>query len=362
MEPRQLMANFSGIFVLCVLFGVWCVAPAVAQGSMQDLVDAALNEPVTERIDIPTQPVMTALAALEDKTGLRFAIAEDALANLPAGDQTQISIVIADVTVREALQRVFNGLGLEMRVADGQIYVEPAPVMERLGRRLTLPEVEVLQRLAAGRYSGEDYIVNFRVPETAPVRVHGKEAENAPGANAFQQLETYTRQYDARWVPAGGSIVIYGADEEIARRLEQPLDMTYRQIPLDQLLTDLARRVNVTFFFEPGSLQAISAAERQVTLVQHDLTVRQALELLAGNTGLAYEVRADGVHIRHTNGISASGSPRPAIVAMLHVPIGDDGTTIDFLIRENELPPEFAALKARKLPELIERLRAELQE
>jgi hypothetical protein len=61
-------------------------------------------------------------------------------------------------------------------------------------------------------------------------------------------------------------------------------------------------------------------------------------------------------------GAGANAPRRPSIVAILRIPVGDDGTTIDFLIREDEVPPEFAELKARKLPEVVELLRKRLGE
>ena len=50
------------------------------------------------------------------------------------------------------------------------------------------------------------------------------------------------------------------------------------------------------------------------------------------------------------------------VVAILRVPVGTDGTTIDFLIRLDELPSEFKALRDKKMPEVIEVLKKKLAE
>ena len=54
---------------------------------------------------------------------------------------------------------------------------------------------------------------------------------------------------------------------------------------------------------------------------------------------------------------SAPRPPSARVVAILRIPVGDDGATIDFPYYEDNLPPEFQRLLERKLPEVIEELR-----
>jgi hypothetical protein len=44
------------------------------------------------------------------------------------------------------------------------------------------------------------------------------------------------------------------------------------------------------------------------------------------------------------------------IVAILRVPVGDDGTTVDFPFYEDNVPPEFRRLLDEKLPLVISEL------
>jgi hypothetical protein len=162
------------------------------------------------------------------------------------------------------------------------------------------------------------------------------------------------------WVPAGKTIVIYSRTEDIQQRLDRPLDLNYQRMPLDKLLLDLGKRIDITIHFEPGALQKVAARERHMDLVQRGTTARQVLELITGNTGLWYEVVDDGVVVgaKPPGAETAPSAEQPArVVAILRVPVGTDGTTIDFLIRAEELPPEFKALRDRKLPQVIEELR-----
>jgi hypothetical protein len=337
-------------------------ASAGAQ-DLRDLVEAALDERITSRVEIEEQPVRAALRELEGATGLRFELDPHAVDWMPYGAQTRISIALQDVSVRQALGRIFDGLGLQMRVADDVVVVEPAPALDRLGRRLTLDEVKLLQTLAAAPWDAlrDAPPIRFRLPPGEDYRSI-LEAEIAAGAAvpAIDQLETATRNLGWYWVPEGSEIVVYSQSENIAQRLERPLDLHYRRMPLDEMLLDLGRRVGVTFQFEPGALQKVDASARQVDLIQRSMPLRQVLELVCGNTGLWYEVTEAGVYIGAAPSAEESRANRPKIVAILRVPVGEDGTTIDFLLREDELPVEFAELRDRKLPEVIELLRQRL--
>jgi hypothetical protein len=354
------MVPLAGLLLGLVL------TPAVRAQGMRDLVEAALDEKITQRIEIPEQPIRDALAELEKTTGLHFELHQMAIDWMPYGEQTRLSIVIQDMSVRRALERIFAGLGLAMRVADNRVLVEPGPVLDRLGRRLTIDEVGLLQKLASQPWSAlkpEDFAVEFRIPsgKENPQQVFEQAMRDGPPVDALTQLETATQRLGWLWVPAGKTIVVYSRVDDIQQRLDRPLDLNYQRVSLDNLLLDLGKRIDVTIHFEPGALQKVAARERHIDLVQRGTTVRQVLELITGNTGLWYEVVEDGVVVG-AKPAAGPGSEPPAeqpqrVVAILRVPVGTDGTTIDFLIRADELPPEFKALRDRKLPQVIEELR-----
>jgi len=344
-------------------------AAVLAQG-MRDLVEAALDQKIAQRIEITERPVRDALAELEKTTGVHFEVQTQALASLPYGAQTRIAIIIEDISVRRALERILAGLGLVLRVEENLVSVEPAPVLGRLGRRLTVEEAQLLQKLASQPWSAfkpDEVTVELRVTPRDPkdnVQAAFEQAmREGPPVDALTQLETALPRLGWQWVPSDKGIVVYGQAEDIQRRLDQPLDMSYQRVPLDKLLLDLGQRLGIMVHFEPGALQRVSARDRDVNLVQRGMTTRQVLELIAGNTGLWYEVVEDGVVIGSRQpGTSEPAPPgdRPPVVAILRIPIGTDGTTIDFLIRANELPEEFNQLRDRKMPVIIEELRKQL--
>lgn len=344
------------------------VTPLLAAQQVRDLVEAALDQKITDRIEIAEQPVRAALAELKTATGLRFVLDERAVEWMPYGEETRISIVMEDISVRRAVGRIFASLGLTLHVVDDKVVVVPAPVLERLRRRLSVDEVGLLRKLAERRWGAlkpGEVAVDFRVPADEDPRVLLEQSlEAVGGRDALEQLEAATSRLGWLWTPEGSGIMIYSLSATIEERLDRPLDMYFRRMPLDRLLLELGRMIDITVHFEPGALQRVDARERQVDLVQRGMTTRQVLELIAGNTGLWYEVTEDGIVLGGPVGADGGGAaPRtPRVAAILRIPIGDDGTTIDFLIREDELPPEFIAFRDRKMPEIIEILRQRLTE
>ena len=357
-ERARLLTLCAGLFLLLAL------PPVLAAQGLRDLVDAALDMKITQRIEIAERPIRDALSELEKATGLHFELNKSAVEWMPYGEQTRIGIVIQDMSVRRALERIFGGLGLALRVADDRVLIEPAPVLDRLGRRLTVDEVQLLQKLASQPWSAlkpDDFAVEFRVPpKDNPQQMFDQAMREGPATDALTQLETVTQRLGWLWVPAGKTIVLYSRSEDVQQRLDRPLDLSYQRVPLDKLLLDIGRRIDITVHFEPGALQRVFARDRNVDLIQRGMTARQVLELISGNTGLWYDVVEDGVVIGSKPATEPAGpaAEQPQrVVAVIRIPVGKDGTTIDFLIRADELPPEFKQLRDRKMPEVIELLR-----
>lgn len=372
-SARGLPARRDPRLLLALVLVALLLTPLTWAQNMRDLIDAALDEQIKQKIEITERPIRDALTELEKATGLHFVLTDQVLDLMPYGAETRVSIVVQDMSVRSALGRIFTGLGLELRVAHDRIEVDPAPWLERLGRRLSIEEVELLQYLHSAAWAElkpAPPTVQFRLDPVAPgeetqhellKRAFERDMASSTNVVALAALEKVTQSLGCSWVPAGRGITVYSRTEDIQQRLDRPFDADYRRIPLDELLLDLGRRTGIKVRFEPGVLQRVQARDRHVDLVQRNTTVRQILELLVGNTGLVYEVLEDGI------GISvpppATGAPATAddagsrVVAILRVPVGADGTTIDFLIRAAELPPEFKQLRERKLPQVIELLR-----
>jgi len=322
----------------------------------RDLVEEALDQPIAQ-LELKDTPIRDALAKIEQQTGLRFVIDQDVVDLMPYGERTRVSVVIRDMSVRRGLTQVLDGLGLRMFVEQGDVLIIPGPVLERLGRRLTIVEVNLLGTLASGPWSagGEACPKEFRIdPQTKPAEAFARAMEQVRGRNGLTQLEAAAETLGWIWRPEGSSIVFELPRADIRRRLDWPLDLTYQRETLDRLLVDLGARVGVLVKFEPGALQQVSASERTVDLVQRNVSVRQILERICGNTGLRYEIQDDGVQILAP--LEDQNAPTAATIQQwvrIEVEIRP-GITMDLFVRQDQLPPEFQAEAQRKLKQILQ--------
>lgn len=326
-----------------------------------ELIEQALDQPIA-RIDIQNVPLPRALAQLEERTGLRFAVEPSVLELMPYGPGTPVSIQISDMSVRQGLSRTLVGLGLEMVVHPDAVALVPIPAVQRLGRRLTAVEVGLLARLASGPWSGLGEVpTEFRIdPQVQPRQALERAIAQIQAPTAVDQLEAATRTLGWVWRPEGERIVFMTRLEAIRCRLDRPVDLSFQRRPLDEVLVDLGRRAGVTILFEPGSLRQVEARDRVVDLVQRGVSVRQTLERICGNTGLGYEIVEEGVRITAPAAASQPLEDREQTSARRWVRISVEvqpGVTIDALVPVEQLPAEVREQVERRVREAISPLR-----
>ena len=326
-----------------------------ASGQTRDLVEEALDQPLAE-LEIKETAIRDALARIEQRTGLHFVIDQAVVDLMPYGERTRVSVVIRDMSVRTGLTQVLDGLGLRMFVEQADVVIVPAPVLERLGRRLTIEEVNLLGTLAAGPWSEDQtaYKREFRIdPQAQPMEAFRQALKQVQAPNALRQVEAATELLGWVWRPEGMCLVFEQRRDDVRRRLDWPLDLTYQREPLDRLLVDLGARVGVLMKFEPGALQKVAARERAVDLIQRGVSVRQILERICGNTGLRYEIQDDGVQILAP--VENTTGPTAATIQLwvrIEVEIRP-GVKMDLFLRLDQFPPEFQAEAQKKRDEIL---------
>ncbi|MFN0134825.1 MAG: hypothetical protein ACKVS9_01765 [Phycisphaerae bacterium] len=344
------------ILAITLLAGAWL--PTASAQLPRELIEEALDQNIAE-LDIPTTTLAEALMTLADKTGLQFGLTDDVLALMPRGDQTRIAISIKHSSVREAVGQVFEGLGLRMSIDGDKIVLDAAEFVLRVGRSLTTAELQTIQLLASGSWSK---IAAGRDAPRIDVRSGGNPsdelARKVTSAVERSQHPMATRQFDDAGAQLGltwridGNVVIFETRrDEIRRRLDRLVDLTYQREPLDRVLVDLARRADVTMQFEPGVLQRVVARERSVDLLQRGTSIRQTLERICGSTGLAYEVLDDGVRV-YLPSSSPAGQPTTAQLARVSIEVRP-GVHIDVFVPLDQLPSDLRSEAERKIRELL---------
>ncbi len=279
--------------------------------------DPALEQRLDRRIDtlrIGPAPIAEALEKLGRHTQIRIELPRESADLLPYGGRTRIQLDVRDKSVRDALDEMFAGLGLEPVVELDAVVLRPALFVADLGRRLSTEEAGAIERLARQRWTPADGVsVELRVAPDARARFE-RSMHDAPG-NGLRQFDATCAALGWSWRPEGGSVIVEPRAELFRRRLAQTPDMSYQNVRLDALIFDLCARVRVPLQAEPGSLARVAAGERGVSLVQKKTSVSQILEHISGNTGLTFEVTDRGLRVS-----APAEAPPPAAAPLLPYP------------------------------------------
>ena len=93
------------------------------------------------------------------------------------------------------------------------------------------------------------------------------------------------------------------------------------------------------------------------------VTVTDALNQIAGATGLTYAVEVDGLHIFAGPSLPKFPATQPVdpIVAKILVPLGTDGTLVEIPIRESECTPELKAFIQAQKKSGLDKLAVQLE-
>jgi hypothetical protein len=349
--------------------------------------NALINEALDKiyPLDLNTN-LPVAMKAIGEQTGVRIEASPNVWELLPWGDQTNITAKIEGRTLREALEAIGRKLGLIVVLKDDVVELQPMPALARLGRRSTVQELEALATLASHpanlntdrptvrqvRDAVDDRLQAIdeelkkagKRPLGLAVEFHGADVTRdeqlvfvARNATMMEALEALPRETRATWYPWGKSILIVSKEDQIRSQLSKTVSIRYNGVEVSQVLAELSQRAGVEFTIEPGAIQRIPGEFRTIRLVLDNATVKQALENLAGFTGLGYVVNENGVYIWNQMSTPA-GAARDPIIGSMRL---DNG--MDVFIRTSEVPPDMQEYlrtrSARELDKIRQMMREE---
>jgi hypothetical protein len=248
-------------------------------------------------------------------------------------------------------------------------------------RRATWEEVDLIKNLYATKWSKEladSLQFQFQDMSSADAEANRKKIYDLAGSvgagNAAHVLEYACKQYGWAWFPEGNAIAFRTNARQTEKQLERTVSAQYNEVQLKDVLLDLVvGHAGLELKMEPGVLSSLPTQQAErFRMTLENVTVRQALELIVGETGLAYFVEPDGVRIASTSfGPAAStGASRESdvaaqtVAAMRSNPIigqitipGENGSSYSFFLREADLPPEVNQLRLQQLQYAAERMR-----
>lgn len=316
-----------------------------------------------------------AMSAIGEQTGVRLEAAPSVWELLPWGDQTTISAKIEGKTLRDALDAITRKLGLIVVLREQAVELRPMPALMRLGRRANVRELAALDLLAttplgmsADRPTLRELLeaidkklLDLKSPyaiENRGSEVAGPEQRIFVARNAtlLEALEAISRETRATWYPWDRSLVVLPKDMQIRNQLDKTIAIRYNGADVSQVLAELSQRSGVEFTVEPGAIARISPELRTVRVVLSNVSVRQALENLAGLTGLGYVVNENGVYIwnQMTN---PAGGARDPVVGTIQL---DNG--MNLYIRQSEVTPEIQEYLRTRSQRAIQKIREMMKE
>jgi hypothetical protein len=327
---------------------------------------ALLNEALDKVYPLDLNTTLpVAMKAIGEQTGVRIEAAPNVWDLLPWGDQTTVKAKIEGKTLREALDAICRKLGLTVVLKEEAVELQPMPALARLARRSTVKELEALDLLASKPMglstekptvgalidALDDKLVDlksqFAIANHAQDALKSDLPLNVPrNATMMDALEVLARETRATWYPWDKSILIVPKEVMIRELLSKTISIRYNGVDISQVLAELSQRSGVEFNIEPGAIQRIPSEFRTIRLVLGNATIKQALENLAGFTGLGYVVNETGVYIWN-QAVTAAGPQRDPVVGTIQL---DNGMVV--FVRESECPPDVQEyLRARKQKE-----------
>jgi hypothetical protein len=259
-----------------------------------------LSRPAGE-FNVKNKPLADAFAEVESRSGIRILIDPRVPELMPYGPQTRININVKGGTLGEGLGRALESLGLRLSVAEDRVLVLPDTTLERLGRRLTAAEGQLLGKLASKPWKSlldaDEVRAEFRIdPAADPKAALDRALGQVNARTSLRQLEAACQALGWSWRLDGGKQIVFETRlADYRRRIDFPIEVRFQREPLERVLPELGSRVGLAVSVEPGALDRSGLASRPVTLVQRGRSLRQTLDEICGSTGLTYSVTDDGI-------------------------------------------------------------------
>ena len=359
---------------------VICFAASSTLFNTRELIEQALDEPT--QIKLENVRLADAIDEVTKQTGVRVEMPPDVMRLAPHGAETILRRVdLSGLTLREGLGQLFHPLGMRFVVQDDHVAIEPAEGIACLGRAPTWVELDTLRTLREQSIGTDDgalvWLKNhtqMRVPVEGAWSVLSHAVQNVGSGEGDEILSVATENLGWAWCVEGENLVVEGLQDRHNRKLEKLISIRLNNRPLVDVLSLLGREVGIDIRSEPGVLADLPVGIQKnfsINVVQQPAST--VLEHIAAYTGLGYLVEPNGVLFfspdRLTNGeFTASqgegGSPVRGIdamegdpyVAKLLIPLSD-GTTLEWLIRRSELPPDLRGRRSEDIRKAFEELR-----
>lgn len=359
-----------------------CVAIVSAStaptADIRALIEKALAEPT--QITLEEIKLGEAVDVITKQSGVKIVMAAEVMRFVPEGPETLIHRVdIANIPLRDGLTRLFAPLGMTFRVADDHVDIVPKEALLNLGRAPTWAELDTLAKVSATQpglnaenLSNLQNRIQFQVPVPDAWNVLARAIRNVGAGPGDEVLTVACNHLGWAWCLADDHIAVSTFDQQIRRRLKQPVTLRINNRTLFEVMQAVGSAVNIAVRVDPGAMTSLPAqVQKNFSLNVHQQSVEQVLDTISAYTGLGYLLNPDGImfYKGDENGgptaasaAAAGQSSSPAqsasdpYVAKITIPLSD-GRTFEWLIRKSELPDDLRQMRDRDIQAFIDEFR-----
>ncbi len=361
--------------ILNALLLVASVTPTIDRRA---LIEAALSEP-TPQISLEQTKLGDAMKLISEQTGVTVIMSPNVMRLVPEGSETPIRKVnIANTTLRDALTKLFEPLGMTFRVESDHVAVVAKEGLQCLGRTPTWAEhsmfVWVAQLEPQGHPEQIAELMNkiqFRVAVPDAKERLRDAIRNVGAGDGDEVLTLACAQLGWAWCYAEDRIIVSTFDQQMRDQLDQSISVKVENRPFPEALQAVGNEVHIDVVIEPGALGMLPPqAQRNFSLNVQGQSARQVLDSIFSWTGLPYMLTPDGVVFYRADDPTGPASTKKApdvpvptapaaadpYVAKITIPL-EDGRTLEWLIRRSELPEDLRRIRERDLANFIEEFR-----
>ena len=361
---------------LCLLAGFASAQRRLDNGAFQQRLDAPV------KFAAKNLTIGEVFRQLSTASGVSCEIVPETLALLPYGEKTRLTVTIPGVSLRKALSQLLSPQALAWDVDAQTIRILPAEPLYRLGRRATYDELELLGKIlttslrqvpkeaapaAILRKTLGDSAIQLVLPATLLAREQAEQVRRANLVLPATAAEWLTRFAGPgqTWYLDGKRIHVISQAAQVKRQLTKKVSLRYQNIPLTQVLLDLARKGRVKLTLTPGVMALLPANIRDTfTLVMDDASIEQALEVIAGATGLEFVPSAQGLGVKpslymqvssNATPVAAEKKKRPSFFIQSEVKL-EDGKVVKLYLIPEQVPAALQAAIEAERARLVKQL------
>jgi len=384
-----------------------------------------LQENLSKDISIKLSDVTIAeaLEKIGQKAELKIVLSDEAIWKLPYGEATRLSVTLSG-PLADSMTEMLNAFFMRYAVDEDEITIYPRPELEHILGRPTAKQLELLKaiytktikvyyidevqrtinaaieedvlispidvqaqlnnfllqlvgkedlyyRRPVGTSGGKAVVVTTRTRKIEP---NEPKEYNVPTPVTLVQLLNQVfigrGSSDTRWYISGmdfpeqtPEVHVVSSDVFTGLRLNQKIDISYKDETLGKIFQDLASWAGVDLFVMPGS----DLYANKLSANMQNVGIKQAILNIADMAGVVCSIRSDISYLElrgpgpvrpRSKGETETGgkAEREGYVGKISIPMDGGKYFIEFMLRESDLTEQLKKLREDKMKEIVGQL------